>query len=213
MNQPSLRPIALAICLAAAGALSGCGHESAASSAGAGPVVAAPQPELPAVPVVADEAAVAQPADDQVAAAPSQPQPKGQRPPADRTPRRPGEAEKISFDDLNLGMSADMVFREFLLTDRVKELDGQRVSIMGYMHAGAAGKGIKEFVLLKNTECKFGPGGQADHLAKVYLEKGQATEYQLKALKIEGTLKIEAETGPDGNTWSIYRLDNSKVVR
>jgi len=35
--------------------------------------------------------------------------------------------EVITFDDLNLGMQADMVFREFLLTDRARELDGKKV--------------------------------------------------------------------------------------
>src|SRR5436190_885956 len=65
------------------------------------------------------------------AAAPSPPSSepaKGQRPRADRTKARPGEAEKITFDDLNLGMQADIVFREFMISDRVKDLEGKRVS-------------------------------------------------------------------------------------
>jgi len=37
-------------------------------------------------------------------------------------------------------MQADMVFRPFLLSDRVKELDGKRVAIKGYIHPGATGK-------------------------------------------------------------------------
>ncbi len=135
------------------------------------------------------------------------------RPPADRTPRRPGEAERISFDDLNLGMAADMVYRPFLLNDRVKELDGQKVSILGYIHAGATGNKVKEFVLLKNTECKFGAGGQADHLAMVYLAPGETTKYQLDAIKVEGKLVVKPYQGPDGNTWSVYDLVDAKVVR
>jgi hypothetical protein len=135
------------------------------------------------------------------------------RPPADRTPRRPGDAEKISFDDLNLGMAVDMVYRPFLLNDRVKELDGQKVSIMGYIHAGASASKVKEFVLLKNTECKFGAGGQADHLAMVYLAPGETTKYQLDAIKVEGKLVVKPFQGPDGNTWSVYDLVEAKVVR
>lgn len=134
------------------------------------------------------------------------------RPPADRTPRRPGEAERISFDDLNLGMAADMVYRPFLLNDRVQELDGQKVSIMGYIHGGATGK-VKEFILLKNTECKFGPGGQADHLARIYLAPGQTTTYRGDAIKVEGKLVVNAVQGSDGNTWSVYDLVDAKVVR
>jgi hypothetical protein len=109
-------------------------------------------------------------------------------------------------------MAADMVYRPFLLNDRVKELDGQKVSIMGYIHGGATGK-VKEFILLKNTECKFGPGGQADHLAQVFLAPGQTTKYQLDAIKVEGKLVVKPKQGPDGNTWSVYDLVEAKVVR
>ncbi len=136
------------------------------------------------------------------------------RAPADRGPTRKGDAQKITFDDLNLGMSQDMVFRPFLVTDRVKELDGTRVRITGFIHGGAAGtKGIREFVLLKNTECKFGAGGQADHLAMVYLTPDQTTKYQLEAVKVEGVLKVKPYEGTDGNTWSVYDLTDAKLVQ
>jgi hypothetical protein len=82
------------------------------------------------------------------------------------------------------------------------------------MHGGVEStKSVKEFVLLKNTECKFGPGGQADHLAQVYLAEGATTPFTNKPLKIEATLKVEPFEGSDGNTWSIYRLEGAKVVR
>ena len=68
-------------------------------------------------------------------------------------------------------------------------------------------------VLLKNTECKFGPGGQADHLAMVYLTPGDTTKYQLEAIKVEGVLKVKPFEGPDGNTWSVYDLTEAKVVQ
>jgi len=139
---------------------------------------------------------------------------KDQRPRADRTPRRPGDAEKITFDDLNLGMPADVVFRrEVMLSDRVKELEGKRITIAGYMHGAPDSRvGIKRFILLKNTQCKFGPGGQADHLADVVLRNGVTTNYTASDIKVEGTLRIEPYQGPtDGNTWSIYRLEDAVI--
>jgi hypothetical protein len=201
--------------------LLGCGHESAASPTALPPAAAlVPAPAVEPAPTPPEAAAEpTAPAADPVAskpqpaetAAPSE-RPAGQRPPADRTPTRPGEAEKISFDDLNLGMPADVVYRPFMLSDRAKELDGKRVSIMGYIY-GAQLKttDIKEFILLKNTECKYGPKGQADHLAKITLRKDKSTDYKPSAIKVEGTLKIDVETGVDGNTWSIYRLDDAVV--
>jgi hypothetical protein len=146
------------------------------------------------------------------AEAPASP-PASRAPAADRTPRRPGEAEKITFEDLNLGMQADVVFRPFMLDNsRVKELEGKRIAIAGYMHGGQASqRGIKDFILLKNTQCKFGPGGQADHLANVILRDGTSTRFTPSDIRVEGTLKIEPFQGPDGNTWSIYRLDAAQV--
>jgi hypothetical protein len=140
----------------------------------------------------------------------------GQRPPADRQPVRPGEAEKITFEDLLLvegvGLQADVVFRPFMLTERVKELDGKRVSLSGYMYGGvASARGIKEFILLRQKECKFGPGGQADHLAQVALQKGTTIDFTTAPVKVEATLKVEPFEGPDGNTWSIYRLEDAQL--
>jgi len=200
----------------------GCGHESAAGQANH--EAAVPPAEVALAPAKAPAVAIEEPANSDPpaevavaqasAAEPVPAKPKGQRPPADRGPTRPGEAEKITFDDLNLGMQADMVYRPFLLTDRVKELDGKRVSIVGYMHGGVdSAKNNKKFILLKNTECKFGPGGQADHLADVQLKAGETTRLTRDAVKVEGTLNIEAYEGPDGNTWSIYRLEDAKIGR
>ncbi|HEY2414821.1 MAG TPA: hypothetical protein VGI40_21430 [Pirellulaceae bacterium] len=140
--------------------------------------------------------------------APAQPQ----RPPADRSTTKPGDAEKITWDDVNLGMQADVVFRPFMISDRVKDLEGKRISIVGYMHGGQAGqRGIKEFILLKNTQCKFGPGGQADHLADVKLKADSSVLFTPSPIKVEGTLVLEPFQGPDGNTWSLYRLEGAQV--
>ena len=165
------------------------------------------QPDLPDREAAARETAGAE-------SAPPTAAPKVNRPPrADRLPSRPGDAEKITFDDLNLQMPANVVFRPYMVTnERVKELEGQRVSISGFMHGAAAGlKGVDEFVLLKNTECKFGQDGQADHLARVFLKGGTKANYTRSDIKIEGTLRIEPFTGPDGNTWSIYNIEDAQI--
>jgi hypothetical protein len=215
----------------------GCGHESAASPGGAtptaaieaapSPVATAPAPtESTATAPAAAEPIGTEPAANSAEPAASAAKPEdpandaepprkiGQRPPADRTPTRPGEAEKITWDDLNIGMPADVVFRPFMLSDRVKELEGKKISILGFIHGAATGGSrakIKNLILLKNTECKYGPQGQADHLAAVYFAEGKAAAYTDKAIKVEGTLKIEPFTGTDGNTWSVFRLEDAVV--
>jgi hypothetical protein len=135
------------------------------------------------------------------------------RPKADRTPRKPGEAIRITFDHIILGMQKDMVFRPWMLNDDVKELDGQRVSITGVMHDNVATlkNGNKWFVLLRNKECKYGPGGQADHLAEVELRPGNSIKYTHETLRVEGKLKIAPKMGDDGNTISLYVLEDATV--
>jgi hypothetical protein len=212
-NRRALVPIAGGLLLAAAFVSAGCGSPTVASPNR--PPVAVIQKvekvESPTAEPVVAETVVAEKGATETKPPPA-PQ-KGKRPPADRGPTRPGDAEKITFDDLNLGMREDMVFRPFLVTDRVKELEGKRIRIAGFIHAGAGLEKVKEFVLLKNTECKFGPGGQGDHLAMVYLQAGQTTKYQLEAIKVEGVLKVKPYEGPDGNTWSVYDLTEAKVVQ
>jgi hypothetical protein len=214
----------LAAVLLLALAAAGCAPPIAASSSASG--------ELPTSSNAADDGSVAtltttadesttqdatpttsSPADSTPAASePAKPPPVNRPPRADRSPVRQGDAEKITFDDLNLQMLPNIVFREFMVNDRVKELEGRRVSISGFMHGGAAGSsGIKRFVLLKNTECKFGKDGQADHLAMVYLKSGNSADYTPSDVKVEGTLKIEPFTGTDGNTWSIYNLEDAQI--
>ena len=119
----------------------------------------------------------------------------------------------IAFEDIQLPIQADIVFRPFMLTDRVKDLDGQRIRIDGYMLPDSKTRGITQFVLLKNTECKFGPGGQADHLLNVEMVEGPTAEFRDDPITIEGVLTINPFQGPDGNTWSIYDLACEKIEK
>ena len=208
--------LSILVPLAWLAAIAGCGQpQSVAQTQSASPVASpsAPDPPNTSEESAADQASITE--KPSAPAAPPSPAPaetaKGQRPPADRSATRPGDAEKITFDDLNLGMQADIVFREFMVSDRVHELEGKRISIVGYMHPAETQRGIKKFILLKNTQCKFGKGGQADHLADINLRADKSTVFTNNPLKVEGTLKLAPFQGPDGNTWSIYRLEDAQI--
>lgn len=130
------------------------------------------------------------------------------RPKADREPTRPGDPEKITFDDLILGMQADMVYRPFMLTERAKELEGKRVRLSGNM-LPYDGTKAKKFIILRNKECKYGAGGQADHVADVLLKEGHKATFTLDTIRVEGTLRISPVNGDDGNTKHIYVLEDA----
>ena len=115
--------------------------------------------------------------------------------------------EDISFEDLNLGMQPDIVFRPWMVNERTKGLLEKRIRITGYMDPGVQQtSGFEEFILLKNTNCKFGPGGQADHLVWVKFKDGVSASFTDKVVQVEGVLELRPYPGPDGNTWSIYDL-------
>ena len=118
---------------------------------------------------------------------------------------------EITFEDINLGMQQDMVFRPWLVTDRLRELQDKLIRIQGYMLPFDRQTGIKEFVLLRNTECKFGQGGQADHLISVKLQGDLSTRFHNGIVEVDGVLRLNPFTGPDGNTWSIYDLEGCRV--
>ena len=131
-----------------------------------------------------------------------------------RPPRDPNEVEVISFDDLNIGMPADAKFRPVMLTyngGRVKELFGRRVNVAGYMNPTDELTGVKEFILLRNLECKFGPGGQADHLVHVLLQGDATTSFTDKVVYVEGVLELNPFPEDEPSTWSIYDLKATKV--
>ena len=136
----------------------------------------------------------------------------GTRPKADREPTKPGDPEKITFDDLILGMAADMVYRPFMLTDRSKELEGKRVRLTGEMYGGSftGTAKAKGFIILRNKECKYGAGGQADHVADVKMKEGHTVRFTSGTTRVEGTLRITpVNDAKDGNTKHIYVLEDS----
>jgi hypothetical protein len=193
--------IALSCCVAA----SGCQREAPALATN-GQLAAA---QSPAKAGPADEASAT--ASDR---APGGTSTNGQgSPPASfSTPRGDGRPISITFDDLELAMKEDSVFDPGLLTPRVKQLDGQRVRIRGFIYPSVFQQtGITRFPLVKNTECKFGPGGVAHHIIVVEMQPEVSTSFTIRPIAVEGVFTVRPWTGPDGMTWTIYHMVGEKV--
>jgi len=118
----------------------------------------------------------------------------------------------ITFDDLELKMKEDSIFDRSLLTDRAKELVGRKVRIRGFIYPSIMQQtGIISFPLVKNTECKFGPGGIAHHIIVVDMLEGLSTSFTVRPIAVEGTLSVRPWDGADGNTWAVYHMVGEKV--
>lgn len=124
---------------------------------------------------------------------------------------QPESPERVTFQDLDCSIQSDIVFREWMLSERARELTDQRIRISGYILPDIKLRGITEFILQKNTECKFGPGGQADHIISVKLNEGVTTSYTNEPIDVVGILRFKPVTGLDGNTWGIYELETESV--
>jgi hypothetical protein len=121
--------------------------------------------------------------------------------------RDPSQLQDITFDDLKINMEADRVFDRSMLTDRVEQLDGCRVRIRGFVFPGVfQQEGIEKFPMVMNTQCKFGPGGQAHHIIMVDMVAGQTVNFTVRPLTLEGRLTLKPLEGPDGNTWALYHM-------
>lgn len=124
----------------------------------------------------------------------------------------PNAVVAISYDDLNLPMEPDTLFQEWMLTQRVRDLDGKRVRIKGYM-CGAVqftSSNIKRFIMLREKECPYGPGGQAHHVIAVSLNKASA-RFTDSIITVEGVLSVRPFTGDNDKTWAVYALDDAEL--
>lgn len=118
----------------------------------------------------------------------------------------------ITFDDLKVNIQADQLFEPWMATDRVRELDGRRVRIRGFLFPAIFQQtGIKSFPLVMNTDCKFGPGEQAHHVILVEMIDGASTSYTVRPIAVTGRLTLAPWTGPDGNTWALYHMAGERV--
>lgn len=132
----------------------------------------------------------------------------------DLPPKEVTDVEVISFDDLNIGMQVDAKFRPLMLDyndGRVKDLFGKRVNVAGYMNPTDEMRGVKQFILLRNLECKFGPGGQADHLVNILLQGKLTTDFTDQVVYVEGELELDPFPDDTPSTYSIYTLKATKV--
>lgn len=129
-------------------------------------------------------------------------------PPAVAAQPDPDAVRAISYDDLDLPMEPDTLFQDWMLTQRVRDLDGKRVRITGFMLPTYQSRQIRQFILLREKECPYGPGGQAHHVIAVTLQQASA-RYTDSAITVEGILFVRPFTGDNDKTWAVYALDDA----
>lgn len=118
----------------------------------------------------------------------------------------------ISFDDVKLEMQKGDPFDTKLLTEKVKELDGKKIRVRGFILPSFQQTGIKQFVLVRdNLECCFGPGALLHDCILVEMLGDASATFTVRPVSVEGTFSIREVKGPDGKHLAIYHLDGNQV--
>ncbi len=134
------------------------------------------------------------------------------RSPAVAQAASPSDALEVTFDDVKFEMEKGSEFKRTLLTDRVRELDGKRIRIRGYIYPTFKQKGIQQFVLVRdNMECCFGPGAALYDCVYVEMVGSNSIEYTVRPIAAEGVFTVEERKGFDGKIVAIYHLDGIGV--
>ena len=127
-------------------------------------------------------------------------------------PEPPPAIENLSWERLDIGMEPDSVYQPWMLTTSIKVLEGKPVRIKGFMNGAVfQTTNIRNFHLMREKECPFGPGGQAHHAIEVELQGKARTDFTTAELTVEGIFSVVPMTGENGKTWSLYRIAGTSV--
>lgn len=173
-------------------------------------------------------AASTEPATDETAKEPAAPTTGDSPAPKEKTPREvkllipektfktegPEKALRVSFDDIDLlkVLNMDPVTEDAptRMPRWLKELDGKRIRIRGFMFPPFEETNIRGFTLARDNQiCCFGRNPLVYDLVDVFMRKGETTDYiQNRPFDVIGVFHIGDSIIPG----ELYSLDDAIVV-
>lgn len=124
---------------------------------------------------------------------------------------------RVSYDDIDLlkilNMEPVPVGAEKHFPEWLKQLDGQRIRIRGFMYPTFEATGLQGFTLARdNGICCFVRQPMIYDIIGVSLAKGVTTDYiDNKPFDVEGVFQIEPEAD-DMELYQLYRITDAKVL-
>lgn len=133
----------------------------------------------------------------------------------DSTPTRSADGKfDITFDHIKFDIPEDEPYASTMLTDQIRQLDGQQVKLRGYIRPSFKQRDLKNFIFVRDDkECCFGPGAALFDCVVVKLAKGKETDYTVRPVAVSGKFILKEYQGPDGNVWAIYRMKDAAVTK
>ena len=139
----------------------------------------------------------------------------------EKTFRMEGEALRVSYDDIDLlkvlNMEPVVKTAPDMFPQWLKDLEGQRIRIRGYMRPGELAEDIPFFVLARDTQaCCFGPNTKPYDIIPVIMREGVTTEYiHLQPFDIVGVFHISVEedfANPEKVEF-LYVIDDAVLIQ
>jgi hypothetical protein len=131
----------------------------------------------------------------------------------------PEEAIRISFDDIDLlkvmNMDPVTIDAPQKMPQWLRQLDGKRIRIRGYMYPAYKQTGLTAFLIARDTEkCCFGTYAKLYDRFLVRMRKGVTTEYfLLRPFDVVGVLHIDPRADEDDELYQMYRIDDAVVIK
>lgn len=133
----------------------------------------------------------------------------------------PGNSLRVTYDDIDLlkvmNMEPVTPNAPELMPQWLKDLDGKRIRIRGFMYPPFQQTGNEFFMLARDNQiCCFGKNPKIYDLFPVVMRDGVTSDYILnRPFDVVGTFHIKAETiggEPDGELERIYLIDDAIVI-
>lgn len=129
----------------------------------------------------------------------------------------PEGALRINFDDLDLlkvlNMEPVTTNAVELMPEWLKQLDGKRIRLRGYMIPTFESTGLTSFVLARDTQlCCMGRNPKVYDVIQVELRPGRECDYlHLRPFDVVGTLKIEL-LEEEGTLLGLYWISDAFLI-
>ncbi len=131
----------------------------------------------------------------------------------------PDGALRVSYDDLDLlkvlnmdpvSLDADKKMPKWL-----KDLDGKRIRLRGFMFPPFMNTGISVFVLARDTQiCCFGRNPKPYDVIRVVMREGVTTDYiELRPFDVVGKFHIEMLSYDDEKVDGVYYIDDAVIIQ
>lgn len=131
--------------------------------------------------------------------------------------RKEGEAVRATFDDIDLlkvlNMEPVPINAADHFPDWLKQLNGARVRIRGYMRPGFEAEDITEFLFVRdNGECCYGPMPKIYDMIAVQLADGESTDLiEGTPFDVEGTFRIDPHAD-EVELFALFFIDDGVII-